>query len=135
MMDGVAEKEEFVEFDYFSLWIEKGIICFDYKHDVNFTLDIVKHMVAERIKLSNGVTRPMLLNVKNRLSIEDEARKLLSSKEFSYFLSAGAILVATPTIRWAVNILVHIDAPVTPTKLFIDKKEALEWLELFKYMN
>ena len=70
-MDIETKREGFIEFEYFYLWMKKGIIYFNYKPNANFTLDVVKHMVSERIKLSNGVTRPMLLNVRNRLSIDD----------------------------------------------------------------
>lgn len=132
-MKQTTEKEGFIEFEYFSLWIEGGNIHFVCKPDAIITLDIAKYMIVERLKLSNGIMRPILMDVRNILIIEVKARQFFASKEANHLLSASAILLNNALIRLAINIFILIDKPQAPTQLFTDQKLALHWLESFKH--
>ena len=54
-MSPETKKEGFKEFDHFSLWIEKGIICSVCEIDMIITLDMAKQMITERLKLGTRI--------------------------------------------------------------------------------
>ena len=53
------------------------------------TIDIAHHMIAEREKLSKGIKRTILVDVRNILSIEGEARKFCKRKGKSFGTCQG----------------------------------------------
>lgn len=132
-------KESVIDTEYCEMWLENGIIFQVYKPDLVVTIDIAKAMVEDRIKISNGITRPMLADIKNLVSIDSEAREYLASERAIYLLSAGAILLGSSLKDYiatlAAKIYLKIDRPPFPTKLFNDKEKALIWLETFGNLN
>ena len=92
-------------------------------------------MITERLKLQNGIKLPILMDVRNILIIEVDARQLFASKEANHLLNARAILLNNLSIHLAGNILILIDKPKAPTQIFTDKNLALHWLGSFKSLK
>jgi hypothetical protein len=128
-------KEGYIESEYSIMWIENGIGYQTYKPGINITLEIAKQMVKDRVQSFNGVARPVLVDIRSLKSIDAASRRYFASKEAGELILAGAIYLASPLARWAGNVFLNIDVPITPAKLFTDKDKALEWLERFKYNN
>lgn len=132
-------KESVIDTEHCEMWLENGIIFQVYKPDLVVTIDIAKAMVEDRIKISNGITRPMLADIKNLVSIDSESREYLASDRAIYLLSAGAILLGASLKDYiatlAAKIYLKIDRPPFPTKLFNDREKALKWLEAFGNLN
>lgn len=129
-------KESFLENEYVEFWIEDGIIYNRYKPEVNkITIDIAKRIVEDRLKVSNGVTRPGFVDLTNAISIDKPARRYLSMGESMKYLSASAILVKNEITKLGGNIYIRIDKPRIPTKLFTSEEQAVAWLEQFKFMS
>jgi hypothetical protein len=132
-------KESLIDSEYCEMWLENGIIFQIYKPDLVITIDIAKAMVEDRLKISNGITRPMLADIRNLVSIDAESREYLAGDRAIYLLSAGAILLGSSLKDYiatlTANIYLKIDRPRFPTKLFNDKEKALKWLETFRNLN
>jgi hypothetical protein len=129
-------KESYIETEYFELWIENGIIHGIYRPTLKvITLDIAKQMVTTRLKLSNGLTRPIFVDICNVVSIDKASRICLAEGDAMKCLSATAILVKNQITKLAASIYIRIDKPAIPTKFFTDKRAALLWLEQYKYLN
>ena len=128
-------KEGYIESEYSIMWIENGIGYQSYKPGINITLEIAKQMVKDRIQSFNGIARPVFVDIRSLKSIDAASRRYFASKEAGELILAGAIYLASPLARWAGNVFLNIDVPITPAKLFTDKDKALEWLERFKYNN
>jgi hypothetical protein len=126
-------KESYIESEYFELWIENGIIHGIYKPNLKIiTIDIAKQMVSSRLKLSNGITRPIFVDLCRAVAIDKASRTYLAEGDAIKYLSATAIVVKDQVTKLGASIYIRIDRPKIPTKFFIDEKAALQWLEQYK---
>jgi hypothetical protein len=128
-------QEAYYEDKYSEMWIENGIGYQVYKSEAVITLDIAKKMVAKRIESFNGIARPVYVDVRNLLSIDNDSRKYFASREAGALILAGAIHLDNPINQFFGNIFLLVDRPITPAKLFTNKDKALHWLQQFKHMN
>lgn len=127
--------EEYIDNQYSTMWIEDGIGYQVYKPGINITIGIAKEMVQQRIKSFKGVSRPVLVDIRSLKSIDAASRRYFASKEASELITAGAIYMSSPLARFAGNIFLKVDEPITPARLFTDRDEALKWLERFKFSS
>jgi len=128
-------KEGFFEDNYSTMWIEDGIGFQVYKPNLVININVAKEMVNTRVDNFNGIARPVLVDIRNLVSIDSQSRKYFASREASKLILAGAIYMDNPLAKWMGNIFLMIDTPITPARLFTDKDKALEWLQRFKYVN
>ncbi len=128
----MAIRESYIENDFVELWIEDGIIHEVFKPSL-IILDIenAKKIVADRLKVSNGIIRPIFVDLVNAVSIDKQTRRYFASRESVNLLSAGAVLVKNPITKLGGNLFFKIDRPPMPTKLFTNKVEALKWLRQY----
>ncbi len=125
-------REFFFETDYMEIWIEQGIICIVFKKNLILSEEIAKDMVNERLKISNGVIRPLFADISELASVDIKARKYLAGEEAARFISAGAIRVNGLISKLAGNIFLSVDKPLVPSKLFTDRDKAIEWLKKYR---
>lgn len=78
------------------MWEENGIIWSVYKPHLKITLDVAKKIVADRHLVSNGITRPIIVDIRNLTYADDTARKYLAGEEASRHISAGALIKRIP---------------------------------------
>lgn len=126
-------KESYLENECVELWIENGIIHEIFKPNLKI-LDIekAKQIVTDRLKVSDGITRPLFVDLGNMVSVDKASRTYLAEGDAMKFLSATAILVDNPIAKFAANIYIRVDQPDIPTKFFTEKTLALTWLEQYK---
>lgn len=128
-------KEGYFEDEYSQMWIENGIGFQVYKPQLVITIDVAKQMVVNRVKTFNGIARPVLVDIRNLLSIDAPSRKYFASKEAGQLILAGAIYMESPIAAFLGNVFLFIDKPITPAKLFTDREKALNWIKQFKNVN
>jgi hypothetical protein len=124
-------KESYFKNEYAEIWLENGIICARH-NSASFTFDMAQKLVEERLKISAGISRPILIDVKQCISIDVEAREYLSEGDSLKFVRAGAFLIDNPITKFIGNIFINVNRPTVPSKLFTDLNKALKWLEQFK---
>lgn len=128
----MAIRESYLENEFVELWIEDGIIHEIFKPSlIILNIDNAKKIVTDRLKVSNGIIRPIFVDLVNAVSIDKQTRKYFASKESLHLLSAGAVLVKNPITKLGGNFFFKIDRPPMPTKLFTNKEEALKWLKQY----
>jgi hypothetical protein len=131
----VEMKGSYLENDFCRIWVSNGIMFVEYKPKLVMTVEIAKLMVNERLKFSDGVSRPVFLDVRNLVSTDRATMKYYKTKEVIQFVSASALLTGSALTSLAGNIFLTLEKPLIPTKLFTDEKKALEWLEKYKFLN
>lgn len=122
------------EFYHSTLWIKDGIVFGKYKRDLVIDLKVAKDVVNDRKKISNGVTRPFLIDVTGLLSIDTEGRKYLA-EEGCDLVSAGAIYTKNKLLAFVGNAFILLDKPSVPAKVFTSEEAAIRWLEPYKFPN
>lgn len=128
-------KEGYYQDDYSEMWIEDGIGFQVYKPNLVIDISVATTMVNRRIEAFNGITRPVFVDVRNLVSIDNASRKYFASREAGQLITAGAILLDNPINSWLGNVFLLLDQPITPAKLFTRKDKALQWLQQFKNLN
>ena len=128
-------KERFTENEYVEIWIENGIVYEVFKPDTILTIDVAKQVVIDRLKVSNEMTTPIFIDIRNLISSDSRARQYMASKGAVDYISAGAFLMDNELMRLLGNIFIKVDKPLIPTKLFTDTEKALTWLQSFKFLN
>jgi hypothetical protein len=131
----VEMKGSYLENDFCRIWVSDGIMFVEYKPKLVMTVEIAKHMVNERLKVSDGISRPVFLDVRNLVSTDRATMKYYKTKEVIQFVSASALLTGSALTSLAGNIFLTLEKPLIPTKLFTDENKALEWLEKYKFLN
>ena len=129
------EKQRFLENEYVVIWVEDGIIFEVFKPGTIINLEAGKKVVADRLKISNGKTMPLFVDMRQLLSINKETRRYMASRDALHYLSAGAFLVKSAFTRLAFNAFRVVSNPPIPTKGFTDKEKALSWLKFVKNVN
>lgn len=117
-----------VENNFASFWIQKGILYFKYKEDVDVDLDAAMQIVADRLELQKGKSYPILCDTRGVKSIDMNARRYLAS-EGTLFIKAIALLQDNPLSRIFSEIYVQGNKLPIPTKICDDTNAALQFLQ------
>lgn len=101
---------------------EDGVVDID---DMNDYLDIVKTKL-------DGNAYANLVEFGSYSNISDQARKFASSEQSNKFTVADAFVLQSISQRIIGNFYLKFGSPLRPTRLFKNRKEALDWLSQFK---
>jgi hypothetical protein len=124
-------KESYLENDFCKIWLSNGILFVEYKPRLVMNLEAAKQIVADRLKVSNGVSRPLFLDARNFISMDRATMKYYKTKEVVEYITFAAFLTGSPLSSLAGNIFLALEKPLVPTKLFTDEKKALKWLKKY----
>ena len=120
--------EKIIEIPIAKMWKEEGIIFVKFIDKLDMTLENAKSGVQARLELSEGMSQPVLIDMRGIKSVTKEAREYLA-EEGAKLITAGALIVGSPLNRTLGNIFLWVNKPKVPTKLFTDEGEAREWLK------
>lgn len=121
-----------LETDYVILELDDGILMVTYKQGVTIDLKIAKEIVATRIEFTQGKPYPGIALDAGVVAIKKEARDYFSSPESNEGVTAGAIVINSTFGMLLVNFWFTVNKPKIPTKVFVEKEKAIEWLQQFK---
>jgi hypothetical protein len=124
-------REQYFENEFAEFWVEEGILYFIYKQGTVLNLAAAKKIVADRIMLQNGRPYPVFCDMRGIKDSDKAARDYLA-KEGSTLVKAVGVLIESPVTKIMVNFYLSINQPLTPTRMFTDKSNALEYLYLHK---
>ena len=111
--------------------LEDGIIFGYYTDKTAVTLELAQKGVEMRKSLSAGMTRPLLMDIRNVTTASSEAKKYLASSESVHTLTAGVLLVESNITKKLGNFFFTLFKPEIPKRIFTDKKEAVQWLQQY----
>ncbi|MFZ6009124.1 MAG: hypothetical protein ACOYXT_02155 [Bacteroidota bacterium] len=124
-------KEHYFENDFAEFWVENGILFFVYKQGVTLDVEAAKRIVADRVKAQKNVSYPVFCDMRGIKDIDKNARDYLA-KEGSQLVKAVGVLIESPVTKIMGNFYLKINQPLTPTRMFTDKNNALEFLALHR---
>ena len=119
-----------LETAYMKIWKEDGILYSVYSENLNINIEIAKNCVETRIAYSQGISYPVLIDMKGVKSVTKEARDYLAD-EGARLIKGGALIVESALNKMLGNLFLRINKPKIPVKLFTDEKEAKEWLQQY----
>ncbi len=123
------------EFYHSYLWLNDGILFGKFKPNLVIDLNIAKDMIHDRKTVSENIARPFFVDITELLSVDAAARKYIASAEACKLMNAGAIYTQNKLLAFIGNAFILLDKPPVPTKVFNNGKQALMWLEPYKYSN
>ncbi len=118
-------ENEFVKF-----WLEDGIVHSVYKVPI-LTKEIAESCIDLRLKNLDGNTYPIFVDSRIVKNVTKEARETFSSHKGTIELSASAFWIESPAAKLIGNFIIKINKPNIPSKLFLNKHEALNWLKAY----
>lgn len=89
-------------------------------------------MVKMRKEVTNNTPRFVIMDGTNITNVSKEARDYFASEDATDGIIAGAFLVDSPLTRILGNFFLKISKPDRPSRLFTNKKDAIEWLSSIK---
>lgn len=127
------ERESYCENDYCEYWIQQGVVFEIFKPNLKRITHLeAEIIVRDRLRVSNGVTMPIYIELGKATSMNRAANRYFSTGDAMLHLSATAILVKDQLEKLGASMYITIFPPSIPTKFFTDRNEALQWLEKFK---
>jgi|25_taG_2_1085351.scaffolds.fasta_scaffold00750_8 hypothetical protein len=112
---------------YAHFWIEEGILNFVYKPNTILDLDGAKAVVRARLRYQNGISYPILCDVRHLKSASKAAREYLAENGCLKAL-AVAIVMEKAYSGTLYKAYMNISNPSVPTKGFNTISEALGFL-------
>lgn len=114
-------------------YIEDDIVYMRAKQDADITLEAAKEGIEARIKLQQGKKMLMLADTSKVWQVSSNARAYSSTPEVDKMNIAMAILAGySLTTTIIANFFIKFNKPKTPTKIFKNEKDALDWLDTFR---
>lgn len=112
------------------VWIEKGILHFEYGPIETLTLTIAKQLLRLRLSIQNNKNYPILCDLRQVIQAEKDAMDYLA-KEGSIQATAVALLVNYPHSKVTAEFYLTTSLPKIPTQIFEDKLKALDFLSRY----
>jgi len=110
--------------------IKEGILNGTFKCKL-VDLYLAEKITADRVELQNGISYPILSNIKFVKNSTKEARDFLASEKGCEGVIAAAILIDSPMGNMIGNFFIFISKPLRPTKIFTNEAEAKKWLSQY----
>ncbi|PTX18254.1 hypothetical protein C8N40_10653 [Pontibacter mucosus] len=117
--------------EHLELFVEDGILLCIYKDIAMVDLAYAQACVRERLEYVRDKTYPSLFDITRIKQSTKDARDFLAN-EGNELVSASAILISSPMLQMTANFYIMVNKPINPTRMFTDRKSALEWLARFK---
>jgi hypothetical protein len=93
------------------------------------TLADAKASIASIVRVSNGMKRPLLVDLRGVKSQDRGARVYYSGPESVASTLGTAILVGSPVSRMLGNFFLGFNKPAIQIKLFTSEADAIQWLK------
>lgn len=116
--------------DYYQIaLLDCGVIEINWAQDIDeVTVELLMELKSIIFNFGKGEKMPVFISTLNFLNINQEARKFAASKSGQEYTLANAVLIDNLGKNIMFNFFLKINRPVTPTKAFRTREEALEWL-------
>ena len=129
----MSQKESYIENEHVEFWIEDGIILEIFKPNVkNLTLPMAKAIVRDRLKVSNGITRPLLIDSMNCTSVDKDARDYFETDESLKYLEISAIVVHNHIALFVGKLFLRVFKTKFKVELFKTRISAMNFLKELK---
>ncbi|MEZ4970786.1 MAG: hypothetical protein R2814_14230 [Flavobacteriaceae bacterium] len=121
--------KKYVENNFASFRMEKGILHITYKETICLYLPAAMEVVSQRLILQHGKPYPILCDIRGVNDVTGEAREYLVT-EGSVLISALALVAKTPLSHLYTEIYA-LETPPIRLKTFKEETMAMEFLRPF----
>lgn len=112
-----------------AVWLgDDGIVYNDLSGFRHLTLDMVRYLHNERLRLTQRSTYPLLLLAADVLTLDFEVQVYASRPDLQHWTSAMAVVGDSFMLRHLVSMYVSYHPPSYPLQLFSELQPAREWL-------
>lgn len=122
----------YFENDYTSYRFQDDVLHIIYHQGVCIDLNAAVQIVKDRLLLQEGVSLPILCDIRGIKEINKQARAYLAV-EGSTLIKAVAVIVEPPVSEMLSEFYIRTSNPSIPTKSFDTMEDALNYLSA--YMN
>lgn len=110
--------------------IAPGIIRINGKEGAHIELSDALDMREANLRLSGNKPFCTLMNGDDHYhTYSPEAKELLASEEYCKIRRAAAFVISKLPAKMLVTFFLKINKPASPSKVFSNEKEAIEWLK------
>lgn len=129
----IVEDKKIIDNSLHRIEVKQGLLHGAYHPSLkHINLNIAKQLVKDRKIVSRGISYPVFVDVSRSVSMDKPARDYFASEEATEGLIAIGVLVRNWFQKSIVNFWYKVSKPKIPTRLFHDKKSAIQWLNDFK---
>ena len=118
----------------FKFWMEEGILYSQFLEPIHLDTILGQKLIDQRHIASDFKKQYWCYDFTNVLSMSKECREH-AAKEGQDYLFASAAIVKSRIQSFIINIFISLKNPKIPFKLFIEKEDAVEWLNRIKQKN
>lgn len=124
------QKLYYYENEFCEYWVDEfGIVHEIFKDSFRILdLEVAKIITDDRLKVSNGIARPLYVELGKATKMDRAANRYLSTGPAMDCLTAAGILVRDQIEKFGANLYTGFFKPSVPTKFFTDKEKAILWL-------
>lgn len=107
--------------------LQEDVLIARFSQNMNLDLDAAKQLVAERLKMQNGKTYPMIVHLNGFMVFSKSVRSYMATVGIEG-ISRGAFIAVSLQERVFLNFFLLVDAPRIPTKVFTKEADAIKWI-------
>ena len=115
-------------------WDEENQIvfgeCLDMFHSEEKAKENIDAYERVRDRLGKEKTR-VLVDMRAIKGVSRDAREYYANERTASIQRATALVIESPVSRVIANFFMGLNRPLTPTRMFTDVDEAIEWLQSF----
>ncbi|MEP6262853.1 MAG: hypothetical protein ABJ092_14850 [Gillisia sp.] len=127
-------KKNYFENEIAKMWIEDGILYFEYKPGTFINLEVARKIVESRLEMQGTKAYPVFCDIRGITSSTKTARDYLAN-EGSILVKAMSALSLEHVSSGIVDFYIQTNKPRVPTKIFTSKYLALKFLEQYRDKN
>jgi len=104
--------------------------CLDMIHSEEKAKENIDAYERVRDRLGKEKTR-VLIDMREIKGVSRDAREYYANERTASIQRATALVIKSPLSRVIANFFMGLNRPLTPTRMFTDVDEAIEWLQSF----
>ncbi len=104
--------------------------CLDMFHSEEKAKENIDAYERVRNRLGKEKTR-VLVDMREIKGVSRDAREYYANERTASIQRATALVIKSPLSRVIANFFMGLNRPLTPTRMFTDVDEAIEWLQSF----
>jgi hypothetical protein len=109
---------------------EDGVVLVRIRTGARQSITDAIENLATAVTATGGQRRPLLIDIRSAQPLAADVRREYAGSTVAQSFSALALLVeASPLGRMMGNVYLKVARLAMPTQLFVDERQALEWLE------
>ncbi len=130
LLPSTNKKEIVYPYDKFTIERkEENIFLLRFSGDVSIEAKDIHDMMAAFREINKGVPYAVMVDTNVNFQTTDEARSLGASKEYDGHRIAVALVTRNIASKMLGNFFIRFNKPSTPTKLFTNFEDAMDWLK------